>query len=41
MRTRHMLAAIVAALLIASMVGWMFSDEYPPPDGEPAVLEAG
>ena len=41
MRTRHVLAAIVAALLIASMVSWMFAEEDPPPAGEPATLEAG
>jgi hypothetical protein len=34
-------AALIAALLIASMVSWMFADEDPPPRGDPAVLEAG
>jgi hypothetical protein len=41
MRTRHVMAAIIAALLIASLASWMFADEDPPPGGEPAVLEAG
>lgn len=41
MRTRHIAVALLAALLIASMVSWMFAGEDPPPGGEPATLEAG
>ncbi len=41
MRTRHMMVAIVAALLIASLVSWMFADEDPPPHEDPPALEAG
>jgi hypothetical protein len=41
MRLKHALAAVVAFLLIASLATWMFASEDPPPDGEPAVLEAG
>ena len=36
MRTRHMMVAIVAALVIASLVSWMFADEDPPPHERPA-----
>ena len=34
------IAAVVALLLIASLATWMFGSEDPPPDGEPAVIEA-
>lgn len=39
-RFRHLVAAVVALLLIASLATWMFASEDPPPAGEPA-LEAG
>ncbi len=40
MKLKHVAAAVVAILLIASLASWMFADEDPPPQGEP-VLEAG
>ena len=41
MRLKHAIAPVVALLPIASLATWMFGSEDPPPDGEPAVIEAG
>ena len=41
MKLKHVAAALVAALVIASLAAWMFASEDPPPEGEPAVIEAG
>jgi hypothetical protein len=40
MKLKHVAAAVVAILLIASLATWMFAAEDPPLQGEP-VLEAG
>jgi hypothetical protein len=41
MKLKHAAAVVVALLVIASLAAWMFASEDPPPDGEPAVIEAG
>jgi hypothetical protein len=41
MNIKRLAILLVAAVMIASLVGWMFSSEDPPPKGDPAVLEAG
>jgi hypothetical protein len=32
---------LVVALVVASLLGWMFLSADPPPEGEPEVIEAG
>jgi hypothetical protein len=41
MHARRAGIALIVALVIASLVGWMFASENPPPEGEPEVIEAG
>ena len=41
MRLKHVAILVVAAAMIGSLMVWMFSSEDPPPEGDPAVIEAG
>ena len=41
MNARRAGLALIVAVTVASLLGWMFLPADPPPEGEPEVLEAG
>jgi hypothetical protein len=41
MNVRKAGIVLVVALVVASLLGWMFLSEDPLPEGEPEVIEAG